>query len=284
MKTLLVIINFPDNSEEIIRYAAQMARDLRLEVHLINIQNADNYPLGTAGSTGVEMAQVQKNLEEMAENAKNTFKKNIHKIQAEITGVNFGYTTTLGETKFVLAEYIEKNKASMLLMEATREEGFLSAGPVSMGMIRDIQCPIWVIPNQAQYQPFKKIIYTTDFKEEDIDTLKKLIALTSVFKPKITGLHITDSSDFNEKVKTTGFQRMVQSKTAYDDLTIKSFIDSNKDDEAELINDYAMRIQADLVVVLKENKAFLERIFSSSKTKKIIKKAELPVLIFHEKD
>jgi nucleotide-binding universal stress UspA family protein len=60
--------------------------------------------------------------------------------------------------------------------------------------------------------------------------------------------------------------------------------ESSNNDTAELLNDYALLIKADLIVVLKENKSFFERIFKSDPAKKIIKKSMLPVLVFHEKE
>jgi nucleotide-binding universal stress UspA family protein len=51
-----------------------------------------------------------------------------------------------------------------------------------------------------------------------------------------------------------------------------------------LINDYSSDIDANLVVMLKENRHFLERLFKPSSTKKLIKEAKLPVLVFHEKE
>ena len=130
------------------------------------------------------------------------------------------------------------------------------------------------------YRPFKKILYATDYNEADITTLKRLVALTKEFSPEITALHITDSKDFEEKTMQKGFKDIVAQETNYDKIHVKTEKESKSTEEK--INDIAIKIKADLIVLLKENKGFIEKIFTSSSTKKVIKKAKLPVLVYHE--
>ena len=63
MKTLLALINQPENSKNFIRYTIQLAKYISANLELISIQNPDIYPLGTPGSMGGAVVQVQENLE-----------------------------------------------------------------------------------------------------------------------------------------------------------------------------------------------------------------------------
>ena len=76
---------------------------------------------------------------------------------------------------------------------------------------------------------------------------------------------------------------MLQSKTSYKQLIVKAVYQSKHDDLIQLLNDFALNNRADLLVMLKENKSFFERIFKSSHTKEILKTTQLPVLVYHEK-
>ena len=73
---------------------------------------------------------------------------------------------------------------------------------------------------------------------------------------------------------------MLQSKTGYQKITVKSLLEKDDENAAQLINEYALNINADLIVILKENRNFLERILSPGSTKKILKEATLPVLVY----
>ncbi len=73
---------------------------------------------------------------------------------------------------------------------------------------------------------------------------------------------------------------MLQTKTGYQNITVKPLVEKDRESEAKLINEYALNIKADLIVVLRENRNFFERILSSDSTKKILKEAQLPVLVY----
>jgi nucleotide-binding universal stress UspA family protein len=125
------------------------------------------------------------------------------------------------------------------------------------------------------------VIYATDYNEEDIPTLKELIRLTYFNSPTITALHITENIDFDLRIKNAGFQKMLESQVDYDNIRVKALVEDQGDDMVSLINDYATRENADLIVVLKENRRFLERLFKPSSSEKIIEKANRPVLVYH---
>ncbi len=228
--------------------------------------------------------EVQKSLENLAEHANKTLAKHVEEVVNEISGdVFIDYSSEVGITQFIIEEFVSENKISMVLLENLENKSSWTQNSTNMDIIRYINCPIWVIPHESIYQPFDKIVYATDYNEEDISTLKKLIGLTNKYSPNITALHVTDSSDFEEKVKKNGFLQMVQTKTEYNKITVASLVEKNDEDIAQTINDYAINNEVSLIVILKENRQFLERIFKPSSTKKIIKKSLLPVLVYHEK-
>jgi hypothetical protein len=66
MKTLLVLINDPYKCDNIIKYATDMATDMRMNVHLLYIKNPASYAVtGSAASTPhpasgeIELAKVE---------------------------------------------------------------------------------------------------------------------------------------------------------------------------------------------------------------------------------
>jgi len=74
---------------------------------------------------------------------------------------------------------------------------------------------------------------------------------------------------------------MLEHRVGYSKIHVKTLIESDREKTAELLNSYAKRTGADLMVVLKENKGFLERIFKASSSDRIIEESMLPVLVFH---
>lgn len=283
MKTLLTIINDPKKTKGLIQYAASMAIDLKASVKLLYVQNSNSTNFASAGATAVAAAQIQRNMEADANSAKITMEKYIEEIKSTMSeNVFIDYSIEHGVTSLLANTLISENKADMVVLEGQENESFWTQTRSNMAIIEELNCPVWIVPKAWVYEPFNKIIYASDYKEEDITGLKRLITITQQFSPNITALHITDSIDFEEKVKEAGFIEILQKSTSYNKVSAKVLKESSNREIAELINDYAHLIKANLIVVLKENKSFFEQIFKNSQTKKIINNSMLPVLVFHE--
>ncbi|HAF30232.1 MAG TPA: hypothetical protein DCG75_14415 [Bacteroidales bacterium] len=285
MKTLLAIINDPDNTEGFINYTANVAKDLRVNLHLLSVQNPEAYTLGTPETAGTMIVGIQKQLEELAKNTKENLEKLAQKTKNKFNlEINIDVSSKIGITNFIVEQLISNNKAHMVIVDTKEDTGFWEQNSNNMDIIHGVDCPVWVVPFGVKYEPYHKIVYATNYKEEDISTLKKLLNLTRNYNPDIVALHITDTNNFEEKVKATGFLDTVRNNTGYSKINIKALLERENDDIAQLINDYSSDIDANLVVILKENRHFLERLFQSSSTKKLIKDAKLPILVFHERE
>ncbi len=287
MKTLLAIINDPANSEDLIRYTIPMADDFKLKLHLLYIQNPALYVMNTgtaiATSHPVDQELDVEQLEEDRKNALKAIENNVNELMDEISSdVSIDLSSETGGMDIIINQFIAENKADMLILENQKEKGFWIMDPSLYDLVLKVNCPCWIIPPDQKYQPYKKIVYATDYNEADIATLKDLLTLTGSFSPGIIAFHITDSSDFEEKAKKTGFRDMVVQETGYDKISVKVVNDTKDRDPGEYINEYATGNNANLIVLLKENKMFIERVFKSSSTKEVLKEASLPVLVYRE--
>lgn len=284
MRTLLGFIRKPSESHGIITYLIELSKDLNANLHLLSVENPANYPLGSPNLTGVAVANLQQSMEARMEEGKKTMEKVVNKMMPQMAGkVAVEISTAIGNETTIVGEMLASGKIQMMAIEAIESEGLFGKDTLVMTMVRSIDCPLWVIPENTEYHPFQKIIYASDYREEDIPTLQKLIDLTHRLYPKILALHINDSADFDVRVKTAGFQKMLETKTAYNNISAKALIERNGEDLVQLINSYAAMNGVDLIVVLKENKTFLDRIFNPSSSEKILKAASSPVLVYHTK-
>lgn len=284
MQTLLVITSNPEDSKILLRYATGLAKDLQMSVHLMYVQDPNIYPTTMPGSMGDVTVLLQENMEIIAANMKKVLEQQVREIHKEMSpDIPIDFSSKTGIVSLIASEFISENNIASIILESQEDGNIWSQTSTNMEIVRHVNCPVWIIPYNSVYQPFNEIIYATDYNEADINALKKLILLTGKLSPHITVLHISDDLDFEENVKKTGFLEMVRSKTAYDKMSVKILVEQSRDELAYLINDYAQQINADLIVIMKENRDFFERIFKSGSVKKIIRQAKLPVLIFHER-
>lgn len=282
MDTLLAFVKEPDDSKALVKFAINLASDLSLNLKLLCVQDPANYPFGAPGLTGEASVQIEINMENLIVDAKKKLTKLVEKYGDKNVSVEI--STETGIIKTIIEKLLADKKINMLVQESNDRDGFWTQNSTYMDIARNIRCPVWMIPEKSEYHSFREILYATDYQQEDLPTLQKLIGLTQQFSPNITALHITQSMDFEVRIKKAGFQEMVYMKTGYDRVRVESLMERSGDDIGQMIKHYASQINADLIVVLKENRPFIDRLFKSSVTRKIIQKAEIPVLIFHELD
>ncbi|MEA3478878.1 MAG: hypothetical protein U9R60_11905 [Bacteroidota bacterium] len=140
----------------------------------------------------------------------------------------------------------------------------------------------WIIPPGMSFKSFRNIIYATDYVEEDISTLKKIISLTGKSLPYITALHITDHKDFEIRINKAGFQKVLETKTEYQKVKVKALPKKKGDSTFGLINEYATLNKTDLIVILKENWSFMHRIIAENTMGKTSEQADVPALVYHQ--
>jgi nucleotide-binding universal stress UspA family protein len=280
MDTLLALVKEPDDAKELVKFAINLASDLSLNLKLLYVQDPANYPFGGPGMTGEASVRIEINMENLIRDAEQKLTKLMEEYGDKNVSVEI--STETGIIKPIIEKLLADKRINMLIQESIDRDGFWTQNSTYMDIARNVKCPVWIIPEKSEYRSFREIIYATDYQEEDLSTLQKLIGLTQQFSPNITALHITQNMDFEVRIKKAGFQEMVYMKTGYDRVRVESLMERSGDDIGQMIKQYAGQIHADLIVVLKENRPFIERLFTSSVTRQINQKAEIPVLIFHE--
>jgi hypothetical protein len=284
MKALLALIHEPKSSRGFIEYSVNLARELSLNLQLIYVENPNIPPMGTPNLPAEAMAELQRNLEQSVKETEIILKRYVKELMNLISGeMIVDVTAEVNSEKIVLQQMIGEGHGQLLVLESPDKHSSWSENLITNEIIRSVECPVWIVPREAEYYTPAEIVYATDYKSQDINTLVRLVNLLGKLSPTITALHITDDEGFESKIKETGFQKMIQNNTGYQKINVNALLEAGQD-ISKLINEFAIATEADLIVILKENRSFLERIFKASPEKKIIKHARIPVLVFHEKE
>ncbi len=284
MKKLAFLISEIDKSKELIRFAALLGKEINAMVHVVYVQSPQLYGAqGYKGATGSvllpEMVHFQKYFDEIKDKISGFCKE----IEAELTGVSsIIFKSEIGDAAAIINEKVVNKEYDMVMLQGQNEQGLGLQNSVIMDVVRNVPCPVFIIPPEAKFKPMKKIIYATDYNEEDIDTLKSLLETTKYFDPEILALHISNDDKFEKKLKSQGFASMISEKTAYSKITVKMIADKDGKDAVEILVGEAENTKANLIVVLKENRNFFERLFQSSFTSELVKKSHMPIMIFHK--
>jgi nucleotide-binding universal stress UspA family protein len=282
MKTLLALVRNPSESEWYIDYAVGLAKDLHLEVHLFNVENPSIHLLATPHLSGEAAEQLQHSLKEKALWARDSLTSQVNEVIQKKEGQAIvEVSSVIGNEIALINQMVSEGKAHMVML-ASKDLGTSGYKTSFVDEVsRNVNCPVWIIPENTRYRTIDSIIYATDYQEEDIPTIKKVIDLTHFVSPEITALHITKNSDFESRIKNAGFQKELKFKTGYDDLTVKALVEKNGTGIPDMIGEFAAQDRSGLIVVLKDNKQFFERIFNPSTSNKIVHDTGYPVLVYH---
>lgn len=283
MSTILTYIHTIDEAENLICYAAELARDMEMGVDILYAAEIQTYPTGLQPSSMPHMEYTHEQVESILADAESEIAHQIERVNKKIKNPpQIKYFTKQGISNHVIEEFISKSKYDFVVLAASPENDFL-INDRNMNLIKHMDRPVWIIPEDTTYKQLKSIVYATDYNEEDVETMRKITSFAEMTSAKITALHVNENLDFEEKVKNKGFTDILIEKVGYRNLEVSSMVQKEDSSLSDTIIDFSKLVHADLIVILKENKGFFEKLFASSNTKMIMNKTEIPVLIFQQK-
>lgn len=144
-------------------------------------------------------------------------------------------------------------------------------GTETTKVMNETQAVVLAIPEHCQFQPIEKILFLTQYKEEDLIVLKKIIKLAKVFEAHIDCLYVKGFYEIMNDNEMDDWNKIIKDKdislhTIQDndvEGVILNFIESNK------INMIAMHIH---------HKSFFEKLFQISLSKKLAFHINVPIL------
>ncbi|MCF8346050.1 MAG: universal stress protein [Bacteroidales bacterium] len=283
-KQIVQFIRSAENLETITGNAVTLAKTLDLEVKLLMVLETRYpyfYPMTSTLKTGLETYEFERIHEERRKEEEKVLKKFADKKNAETTHPRVSFEIFSGATDMVLIDVSEQPETFLILITQAHEpeQGFIIN--TYLNTLEKTRCPVLKIPVDFNFGEVSKILYATDYNKEDVDTLLRLVEIAHPFNAEITTLHITDSLDMEEKLKRHGFESSIQEKIGYEQV---SFAVQADKDVVHGIMEYARKGHFDLIVLLKENRNFLQRLFTRSDSNKILAEADVPVMICHEKN
>ena len=280
MKKIVLSTDFTEQSNVITEYAIEMARELDLGVQLVFVIDVNYYTPDYRPMGGMQV--MQPDVEKLEQFALDEFKKLGERIKKDYDKPpQVDLITRVGNTGATLVEMSEKDFTEFIMLSSDHHTGFFESffTDTEDDLIHRAACPVWFVPPSYVYKNIDRIVYATDYREADVEAIKKVVPLARETNAFLLVLHVTEDMDFDEKAKGEGFQRMLREETKYQLLEVESVPGKEVED---IINNFANKMQADIIAVLKRDRGFIRELFVRGSTKKVILKSEKPVIVFHE--
>ena len=282
MGSILTYLHNMKQAGNLVDYSVGLARDLKKEVDLLSTVNLKNFPLGIPIAEPPHHKYDEMNVGEIMKELNSEMRNEVIKVKRRIKNPpRINFFTERGVSYKVIQQYVNNNRYDFIVVSANTENEYL-INDRNMDIIKHNEPPVWVIPHNAEYQPVESIIFATDLEEDDIPTMKKVAELAEKSAAKISAVHVVDDQEKKSRIEKAGTSEDLIKKVGYDNIELVTLLREKDKRPDQVINEFAKRIGSTLIVVVKENKSFFEKLFRRSTTKDLIDVSDIPVLVFHE--
>ena len=157
----------------------------------------------------------------------------------------------------------------LLLMDTTKE------------MIEKAPFPVLSVPRGFEFKIPEKILYSTDFDEEDVYHIMELVKILAPFSAEITILHVSDEKKEKTNSLLLWFKDLVEEKVKYDKIHYKIIY---SDDVVDSVKSFVEEVDMDMVAMLERGKKTkLTKLLHRDRVKQLQGSLKVPLLSFKKK-
>ena len=280
-KNILVLTDFSQNARSAEEYALQLAIKVHGNLILYNayptsahmrISGNVVWPHDTPIS--LELQSIS-NLEARAGELRNELNLN----KSDSYKPTISHLGDAGTLAHKLNDVVSKNNIWLVIM-GTKGEGFANTvifGSNVFKVLKNINHPVLIIPQNADLKELRKIAYATDLRSPDLLIIEWLNELSEMLQAELLVTHISSDTlsnqenDLSEKL-TEGIHQDKISK-----IHIRSFQGQNIKDSLHEITE---QMNLDILAMMHRKYGFFDGLFHASTSHKMVKHTKIPVLIF----
>lgn len=275
IKSILVPLDFSEESKHAVEYARMMARHLGFGLTLVHIHQTVYDPI-SAGALDIQFLQdTNKRLMDMVDvlNSEHAA-KGIH--------VPVNAHLEVGEASSSLVELLDHGQYELMVMgtKATDNAFRRFFGSVSSEVSRRSHKPVIVVPPQADVSfPGRMVVGFTEELLLD-GVLENILAFGSIQQTVFDFVHVTDDPLHFDSIRQQLSEKLTASRQFVFEFSIKSLQDADMKIH-ELLFRYAAEVHAGMVILVSHHRSFLDNMTHSSVTRKALLLPSVPLMVIH---
>lgn len=273
-KTILVPTDFSKNAFSAAKYALGLARHSDFKLHFIH----SFLPLRSAFLSQAVNADEREEARLDAEKSIGEFRE----IIGDTGEVTTSFSVAKGHLTDCLKQFIRENPVGLIIMGTHGVSGTRKdiLGSNTNDVAVSIPIPLIIVPENNTGFRLNKIVFFTDYQENDIQVLRTFQEIGAGANISCTLVHIDEEAGTPENVahqELEEWKTKLQQESGFEGL--RSELVSG-DENVYIINRILERMEADLTLLtLIERKKFLDRLLYKSLAKSIILNPTTPVLL-----
>lgn len=285
VRKIIVPTDFSRGSENACFYAIHLAVKLQAEIKLLHVyrnpvsdlkmqsnETFDNYLFDLSKE---EERKAKQRMIEFSGRIRNYMKEN------DIDDVFVHSALAMGNMVRTLKEMCRNYKPDLIVLGTQgNDQGTTGVfANVAKELVNDLEIPVFAIPGPRRPQDFEKmkILYATDFNENDHTSLNRLLVILESFEKQITCVHIDTAHNPAKEERMDELNEFLGREYGKQDIKCR-LIDYV--DVSEGIRDFAEATGANLLSFTIHKRGIFEMLFMPNLFKRILQEASLPILIF----
>jgi len=288
VRRILVPVDFTQHSENAAVYALQIAATLKAEIKLLYAY----LDPGGSPQTYLESYAYQMNIESVIKEVEEESEKSLQAIvkrlfaivkKRKLKNIEISYEMLKGGAVNAVLSEIEEYKPGLLIMgtRGSELEGLRSFGSVTSSLISKVGIPIIAVPKHfdaMRFKPPKKVLFATNFEQNDVYALQRLVTFVKPFNSKIFCVHAALNEDIEgEELQMKKIKKALSKST--DNYEIEYGLLETVDIQQGL-EDFISERKIDVLALTRHNHNYITRLFKPSLTKKFLFQSHIPLFIF----
>lgn len=276
-KTILFPTDFSDNSTHAARYAGMLAK--RLDANIV-VLHTYAIPITTEFQVPYDILNFEDISKKSGDVQLGQFVKAlIH--NAELAPDSVSEKIEYGEAPAKIVEVANSIHADMIVMGTKGASNILDRwlGTNAQSVMKNADCPVWIIPSDCEINCPDKVVYFTDFEEDEVFAVQKVLDVVEPLGSYCQVIHINEflDMDSHRQIRATvnSMKENFQSREVY----IHN-IDRNDDDLIDALESYLSDSKPDVLALEIHEQSLLNRLFEPSVTNHFVFGARLPLLTF----
>ncbi|SER03593.1 universal stress protein [Neolewinella agarilytica] len=277
IKSILVPIDFSTVAANAFNYALHLADRYPARIDLLYVMPT---ALSSPGMDRILAARAGELKKEAIEKMVSFRSKGIDNAMNTLTGIpEVCVFIEAGDLGPIVKKRIKAGKTDLIIMGTTGREKPLSGliGTNTTHLIDETKVPVLIIPNEARTRKPGRLCYATDLKHLDPFRVTELFDFFGPFAPNVDFVHVSSVSHEKTEFDLDLLRKVLDQPDIHERLNFTQISGKNKVDE---LLRYAKKSAADIIVMNRPRRGWLERLWKRSHTQEAIVKTELPLLIF----
>lgn len=286
MSSILVPVDFSLPCHNAYRFGLHLAETLQLDLVLAHYSMgsiAPGQPLVFSGDGSIHGSFIKRLRDFSSSNAEGID----YPLLEPPTGVKVTFESEIvfSVSAAIIARANQRD-ISLVVMAPRSSKKLLGKwlGSTSTTVSESCSSPVYLVPDEARFRPFKKIVVANNHVTSETYPLWQIEGLADLFKARVYFVHVEWPRQFGPLrfVPWRLMEQLVEdthtAKYPFEVITVE------KEDITDGLLEYATGVDADLVVIVNNLRNRWRSLLHASLTQDLALRAKLPVLVLHTED